>query len=570
MAEHAAPPPAEALPEPVLARQNRLHLSLVWIVPVIALVVGAVLVVRAWLEAGPEITIEFRSGDGLEAGRTEVRFKEVVVGRVRSVSIGPDREKVLVTASLERGVKWLAVDDTRFWVVRPRIGSSGISGLGTLVSGAYIGVDAGVRTQQRTRFTGLEQPPLVLRNEPGRSFVLQADDLGSLDVGSPVYYRRVRVGRVVGYGLSPNGRDLDVRVFVEAPYENLVTRDTRFWHASGVDLSVNASGLTLDTQSLLSVFTGAIAFAAAPNGSPAAAADDGQRFRLFDQQRQAMAPDDGAPMRVRMVFEQSTRGLDEGAPIDLMGVEIGSVRSVSLQSSASARVLPVEVLADIYPRRLGAVRERFFGANAQRDDRQLLKQLIERGLRAQARTGNLLTGRLYVALEFVPKPARVSFDAGAAVPTLPTVPGTLADVQPQLAEIVARLSRVRFDQIGNELQDTLKALSKASAALQTTLASADTSLQQLTPEAKASLADLRGALTQANQTLASAQSALRSAEANLTDAQAPLQRNANQALTELQRAAQALRVLADYLQRHPESIVRGKPDRPLPPPGGAK
>ena len=554
-----------ALPEPLPARQNRLHLSLVWIVPIIALIVGAVLVVRALLQAGPQIVIEFRSGEGIEAGRTEVRFKEVVVGRVTGVSITPDRQKVRVIASLDRSVDWLAVDDTRFWVVRPRIGSGGVSGLGTLVSGAYIGVDAGASTQERTRFVGLDQPPLLLRGEPGRSFVLRAEDLGSLDVGSPVYHRRVRVGRVVGYGMSPDGRALDVQVFIESPYENLVTRETRFWHASGIDLSLNAGGLTLNTQSLVSVFVGAVAFAAPPNGSGAQPADSGQGFKLFDQQRQALAPDDGEAMRVRMLFAQSLRGLEDGAPVDLLGVDIGNVRRVSLQPGSSARTLPVEVLADIYPQRLGAVRERFFATGAQRDDRLLLKQLIDQGLRAQVRTGNLLTGRQYVALEFMPKPARVAFDATAQVPTLPTVPGALADVQPQLAEIVARLSRVRFDDIGTDLQAALKAVNRATVSLQTTLASADSSIKQLTPEAQAAVADMRQALAQANQTLASAQATLRSAEANVTDSQAPLQRNANQALAELQRAAQALRVLADYLQRHPESIVRGKPEMPLPP-----
>jgi len=197
-------------------------------------------------------------------------------------------------------------------------------------------------------------------------------------------------------------------------------------------------------------------------------------------------------------------------------------------------------------------------------DRQLLKQLVDNGLRAQVRTGSLLTGQLYIALEFVNKPGKVAFDADAPVPTLPSVPGAFADLQPQVADIVARLSRVRFDEIGDDLQQALKALNQATVSLQNTLASADTSIKQLTPDAQAALADMRQALTSANQTLNSAQATLRSAEANITDAQAPLQRNVAQTLAELQRAAQALRVLADYLQRHPETILRGKPDEPLP------
>ncbi|HEX6018872.1 MAG TPA: MlaD family protein [Burkholderiaceae bacterium] len=560
MAE-AAPPP---LPEPVLARQNRLHLSLVWIVPLVALVVGVVLVVRSLLEAGPEITIEFRSGEGIEAGRTEVRYKEVVVGRVKNVSLGSRHDRVLVTATLERSVRSIAVDDTRFWVVRPRIGTAGVSGLGTLLSGAYIAVDAGASGETRYAFVGLDQPPLVLRGEPGRSFVLQADDLGSLDVGSPVYHRRVRVGRVVGYTLAASGRALDIQVFIESPFENLVTQDTRFWHASGVELQLNAGGLTLNTQSLASVVAGGVAFATPPDDAPRAAAASGQRFKLFEQQRQALAPDDGEPVRVRMVFKQSLRGLVDGASIELQGIEFGTVRSVSLQPSAALQALPVEVLADVYPQRLGAVRARFAAQDAAGSDRALLKRLVDAGLRAQARTGNLLTGRLYIALEFVPKPAPAVFDVSAAVPTLPTVPGAFADIQPQLAAIVARLSRVRFDEIGSDLQEALKAVNQATAALQTTLASADSTIKQLTPEAQAALTDMRQALASANQTLASAQATLRNADANITDAQSPLQRNANQALAELQRAAQALRVLADYLQRHPETILRGKPDEPLP------
>lgn len=574
MADVEGPPRAAAeppLPEPVLARQNRLRLSLVWIVPIVAVLVGAVLVVRALLQAGPEITIEFRSGEGIEPGRTEVRFKEVVVGHVKSVTIGPQGQKVLVTATLERSVKSIAVDDSRFWVVRPRIGTAGVSGLGTLLSGVYIGVDAGESAESRTQFIGLDQPPLVLRGEPGRSFVLRADDLGSLDFGSPVYHRRVRVGRVVGYSLEPGGRKIAIQVFIEAPNEGLVTLGTRFWHASGVNLQLNASGLTLNTESLASVIAGGIAFGPRPDEAPGPPAASGQPFRLFDDERGAMAPDDGEPLRVRMVFDQSVRGLAAGAPLDLLGVEVGTVRSVSLQPDGSLHSLPVQVLADLYPLRLGAVRERFVARHgADKVDRALLKELVDHGLRAQVRSGNLLTGSLYIALEFAPRAKRAKFDLAAAVPELPTVPGALADLQPQLADIVARLSRVRFDEIGSDLQAALRAVNASTASMQAALSSVDATFRALTPEAKAAIAEMRQTLANANQTLAGAQATLRSAESNLTDSQAPLQRNANQALAELQRAAQALRALADYLQRHPESLLRGKPDQPSPGVGGQK
>jgi paraquat-inducible protein B len=560
-AADAAPPPAwSALPEPVLGQQNRLRMSLVWIVPIVAVIIGAVLVVRTILAAGPEITIEFRSAEGIDPGHTEVRFKEVVVGRVKRVRLGADRQRVQITVNLDKSVANIAVDDTRFWVVRPRIGTGGVSGLGTLLSGAYIGVDAGASEEPRREFTGLDTPPLVLRGEPGRSFVLQSDELGSLDVGSPIYHRGVRVGRVVGYALDASGSALDVQIFVEAPHEPLVTQQSRFWNASGIDVSLSASGLTISTQSIASVLAGGLAFGTPPTAASANQAAPGRRFKLFADQRAAMARDDLEALRVRMVFDQSMRGLEPGAVVDLHGIEIGTVRSVAPLPDAKATRLPMEVFADIYPALLGRLRERSGTAQADtsRSDRRLLRQLVERGLRAQVRSGNLLTGQQYIALDFMPKTARAPFDAMADVPTLPTVPGALNDVQAQLAEIAGRLSKVRFDEIGNELQGTLKTVNATGASLQTALASADTMIRQLTPEAKRALVDVQQTLATAQQALTAAQQTLRSADQNLTDAQAPLQRSATQTMVELQRAAQALRVLADYLQRNPESLLRGK------------
>ena len=557
-AEQGPAAPAAALPEPVLARQNRLRLSLVWIVPIIALVIGVVLVIRSVSQAGPEVEIEFGSAEGLEPGRTEVRFKEVVIGRVKRVRLGSDRQKVLVRVSLVKSMAEIAVEDTRFWVVRPRIGSAGISGLGTLASGAYIGVDAGASTAPQTEFVGLDTPPLVLRGEPGRSFVLHADDLGSLDVGSPVYHRRIRVGRVVGYALEPGGKALQIQVFIETPNESLVTEKSRFWNASGVDVSLSASGLNINAQSVASVLTGGLAFANPPLAAASPPAASGHGFVLFSTQRAALAPQDGEALRVRMVFAQSLRGLEEGAPVDLLGVALGTVRSISLLRDSRSKELPIEVVADLFPLRLGPLRERLVapGASTARTDRLLLKELVERGLRAQVRNGNLLTGQLFIALEFDPKSKPVSLDITAEVPTLPTVPGALFDIQAQLAEITARLSRVRFDEIGSELQDTLKTLSRSGASLEATLGSADTMIRQLTPEAQHTLTEIQ-------QTLTSAQQTLRSVEGKLIDPEAPMQRSTIQTLAELQRAATAMRVLADYLQRHPESLLRGKPADPV-------
>ena len=562
-----APPP---LPRPVVVRTRRARFSLVWLVPIVALLVGAAMLARSIQQRGPQITISFRNAEGLEATRTEVRFKEVVVGRVTKVALSPDRERVIASVSLDKSVESLAVADTRFWVVRPRINTAGVSGLGTLFSGSYIGVDAGISDEEQLRFTGLEVPPYVLRGEPGRSFNLVADDLGSLEVGSPVLYRRTRVGRVVGFELDPVRDRVGVRIFIDAPNERLVTTASRFWNASGIDVTLGASGFTVDTQSVASVLVGGVAFANPDGAASAPAAEPDHRFRMTDSQKAALAPPDGPPLRVRMVFNQSLRGLAAGAPVDLLGVEIGSVRSVSLQYDERTHHLPGEVIADIYPRRLGAVREQFKGPEGTRrraTDRLFMKSLVEGGLRAQMRTGNLLTGQLFVALDFVPKASPATLDPSAEVATIPTVPGAFSDLQPQLAAIISRLGKVKFDEIGGDLQQTLKGATAATAQLRDTLAHAGSAIQQLSPEAQRTLTEVQQTLVRLQATLDSAQGTLATLDRNVTRSDAPLQRSAGQALLEVQRAAQALRVLGDYLQRHPESLLRGKPaDAPLPEP----
>ncbi len=539
--------PGAAPPEVVVTKKNAARLSLVWLVPLLAVLVGAGLLVNALLQAGPRIEISFRTAEGLEPGKTEVRYKEVVVGRVESVTLSQDHKRVIVGVQLERSAANLAVQDTLFWVVRPHIGTAGISGLGTLLSGAYIGADAGRSDNKRTRFTGLEQPPFVLRGEPGRSFVLQAHDLGSLDVGSPVYYRRARVGRVVGHTLDPVHDKLTVQVFIESPYEPLVTKDARFWNASGLNLTFNASGLTLNAQTIASVIAGGIAFEHLPGaaGEPPAAA--GSTFYLFANRKAALAPPDGAPLDVHMVFDQSVRGLAAGAPIDFLGIELGSVQSIDPQFDPRRKRFRIDVKARLFPMRLGSAPADMLGREAQLPDADLrfLKLLVEHGVRAQLRTGNLLTGTQYVALEFMPKEPHATLDTSSPVPRLPTVPGTLSELQPQLAEIVAKISKVPFDDIGRDLRGTLKQAQEAIA--------------QLTPQA-------RQALSGVEQTLGAVQKSLDRLDRNVLDQGAPVQHNIEQTMSDLQRAARSMQELGDYLQRHPEAILRGKrPDPTLTP-----
>src|SRR5690606_34633231 len=245
---------------PVITQKKNKNISWIWLVPLIAAIIGLSLLVRGYLQQGPIATVTFKTAEGLEIDKTQVRYKDVVVGTVTDITLTDDHNSVLVQVSFKQNADFLMRDGARFWVVKPRLAASGVSGLGTLVSGAYVGVDIDDLHQKeakyRNAFIGLEKPPELISGRPGKRFTITAPSLNSLDLGSPVLYRRLEVGQVINYTLSRDGKGVEIQIFIDAPYDRFVTKDSRFWNASGVDLSLNAGGLNLKTQSLVSVLAG--------------------------------------------------------------------------------------------------------------------------------------------------------------------------------------------------------------------------------------------------------------------------------------------------------------------------
>jgi len=541
MTEETTPSSAD-LPQPVV-RRRRLGASLIWLVPILAAVVGLSLVVHSWLQAGPSITISFQSAEGLDAGKTPVKYKNVVIGKVTHIRLSEDRSKVLVNVALEKSAEGFARADTRFWVVRPRIGLGGVSGVDTLLSGAFIGADVGTSTEARYDFEGLENPPSVTYGAPGKSFVLHAEDLGSLDIGSPLYFRRVQVGRVASYELDKDGKGVTFTVFVEGPYDQFVTRSSRFWNASGLDVSLGANGLKVNTQSLATVLAGGVAFQDPPGPHDATPAQQGASYRLFEDRATAMAPPDGPPQYIRMRFDQSLRGLAVDAPVEFLGINIGRVVSITMDYDAKRERFPVTVGAVVYPQRLGRAYDKLVAQAQEKhgnpDLSPIMAEMVAHGLRAQARTGNLLTGQLYIALDFLPKAAKVAFDPSARPLEIPTAPGSFDKLQEQLAEIVNKVQKIPFDSIGKHLDQTLADL--------------DGTLKQVNGQV---LPEFKGTLKDARRTLGTTDNAL--------SPDSPLQQNLQGTLQELQRMARSLRVFSDYLGTHPEALIRGRKNDPAP------
>lgn len=525
-------------PERGQATVARRRVSLVWIVPAVAALVGLSLLAHAWLDAGPEITIAWRTAAGLEAGKTPVKYKGVTVGEVKAVALGADGANALVTVALDKSAASLTRRDTRFWVVRPRVGAGGVSGLDTLLSGAYIAADAGTARDTASAFTGLATAPTVIAGMPGRSFMLHADDLGSLDVGSAVYYRHVEVGHVAGYRLDDDGKGVRLQVFIDAPYDRFVTTDTRFWNASGVDVSLGADGLKLKTQSVATIVAGGIAFAT-PERSRARVAPALALFALAKDQETALAPPDGAGQYMQLCFAQSLHGLAVGAPVLFAGINLGRVVSINLDYDQVRRRFPTVVGIVVYPQRLGPVldiikRERLGDGDDERRVALFLQKMVEHGLRAQARSANLLTGQLYVALDVMPNAQKVPFDVNARPLTVPTVDGTFDQVQERITSILGKIDRLPLDAIGRDLDATLTRVG-------TTL---DQVNGQVFPET--------------TRTLQLAQKTFGAAQAMLGD-DAPLQQDLGQTLEEVRRAARSVRTLTDLLGRQPQSLLRGLP-----------
>jgi paraquat-inducible protein B len=534
MAETPHRPEPSDIPSAVAAPKSRRTVQLVWLIPLVAALVGGWLAVKSVLDRGPVITISFKSAEGLEAGKTKLKYKDVEVGLVNSVALSPDLSRVIVTAEMGKSAGPHLVEDTRFWVVRPRVSGGSVSGLGTLLGGSYIGVDIGTSTREIRDFTGLETPPVFTSNAPGREFVLRSENIGSLDYGSPVFFRRLQVGQVAAYELNKDGSGVTLKIFVNAPYDQYVNANTRFWEASGIDFKLDASGVEINTQSLVSIAIGGIAFQTPATSAVLPPAEPNSAFNLFNNRAEAMKRPDSIIDTYVMVFNESLRGLAPGAPVDFRGIVVGEVVSVNTYIDPVTTVLSFPVEINIYPERFSS--RSLTGSKSGRmfkDRKVAIDILTARGLRAQLRTGNLLTGQLYIALDFFPDAPKTKVDWAKKPPELPTVAGTAEDLRAAVGSIARKLDKMDFEAIGANLQETLKSTNKLIQRLDTELA----------PEAHAMMEEARRAMASVERSV---------------EAKSPLQQDTREALREIARAAQAFRNLADYLEQHPEALLRGK------------
>lgn len=535
-------PGSAGLPQ---ARTKRSRLSLIWLIPLVAVVIGGYLAWRTLAERGPLITITFLTADGITAGQTPVLHKAVTLGTVEGVRLAHDMSHVVVSVRMREDATPYLTNHARFWVVRPRLTAGSISGLETIVSGAYIEMDPGAtRGRPERQFAGLEQPPGVRSDEPGRTYTLVANRLGSLSPGAPVFYRDLDVGEILTYDVGDGSGPVHIRVFVRAPFDKYVQKDTHFWNVSGFSVNVGPEGVHVQIASLQAVLAGGVGFDA-PDGSKGEPAPAGTIFQLYSDYGAAQNAGFKDKLPFEAFFTSSVRGLGPGAPVVFLGIQVGTVNSVGLDFDASTGQAKARVRFDVEPERIGQMVQD--GANS---PEAVTRRLVAHGLRAQLSSANLLTGQLLVSLEFTPNatPAALAMDGNTIV--LPSTNGGLGSILASASDLAQKFDRLPLDELTANLNATLRsangALSGVEQLARTTNQGVAPAMRRL-PEITA---ELQGTLTGANRFLAQADRSY--------GGDSHLAHELDRAMTELADTARSIRQLADFLDRHPEALIRGR------------
>jgi len=512
----------------------------VWVVPIVAASLVIWLGWRSLADRGPMITIAFKVAEGLQAGQTKIQHRDVDVGTVQSVELTPDMSRVIVHARMTRQSTPYLNEKTRFYIVAPHVGIGGISGLSTIVSGSYIEMYPGKDGDPKRDFVALDEPPILSPDTPGRSFTLDAPDLGSLSRGSPISYNGVSVGEVEGYTLAPDGTHVTVTAFIRAPWDDLVHPQTRFWNAGGVDLTAGAQGIRVRATSWQQLLSGGVAFETPLSVLTARPSEEGANFRLYDNRQHALRTPRGPEVVYVADFEGNQRGVQPGISVELAGNEVGEVQEAHLKYDDHRHKLLTHVTFAVDPERLQIENlKQPAGADPRAAVRDTLKMLVAHGLRAQVVSLSFLTGQRTVALDMTPNapPAQI-VQVGQTFEFPTTASGDLADVLQSLRSVLQNIDRATSGpQLGHALQE-----------LDQTLTHLDKLTQEIQPDLTSLIKSLRDTADAAQGTLATVQTMLGSS----SNTDLP------KLMRELSDAARSVRVLADYLDRHPESLLRGR------------
>jgi paraquat-inducible protein B len=528
--------------EPQARQRRRRGFGWVWIVPIGAAAIVVWLAWRALADRGPEITISFKAADGLQAGQTKVQHRNVDLGTLESLQLTSDMSHVIVHARMTREATPYLNEHTRFAVIAPRVGVGGISGLSTLVSGAYIEMYPGKGDKPQRDFVGLDEPPVLPPDTPGRWFVLEANDLGSLTRGSPISYRGISVGEVEDYALTGDGQGVTVTAFIRSPHDRLVHPETRFWNAGGVDLTVGSQGIRVRATSWQQLLAGGVAFETPQEVLNRPPSEAKSVFHVYDNRRAAVRAPLGDELYYLAEFPGNQRGVDGGTSVELEGNEVGEVEEAHLRYDAKTHTLVTRVIFSVDPKRVDILdMPRPKGADQQASVRGWIETLVRSGLRAQVTSVSFITGLKIVGLEMNKGEPHARLERVGEYVKIPA--GESGDFAEILQNLHSVLKNVDKATSGPELGHAVKSLDE-------TLTRLDNVTREVEPDLKGLIASLR-------QTADAAQSTLNTVQ-GLMGNTAPSGTDLPKLMRELTEAARSVRGLADFLDRHPEALLRGR------------
>jgi paraquat-inducible protein B len=460
------------LPEEALVKPVR-TVSKIWLVPIGALFIGIWMVYYQWSNQGQLITLQFKTATGLEAGKTKIKTRDVDIGVVRDIELSEDLSGVIVTVRMHKKVAPIMHSDNQFWIVSPSVSLNGISGLGTILSGPYINMAPGIDKQMSEYFVALESPPVTPSGTPGLHVTLNSESEFAYKKGDPVIYKGIKVGEFEDIHFNFKERIVYYNTFIEAPYHKLITSNTTFWDISGVQMELGASGVKVSTGSLETLLTNGVTFGI-PEGMPVGEQINDRSF--FDiHPSYASASEERFKLSAEYVIlvKDTIRGLQVGAPVEYRGVVVGKVLSINSLDNTQDDLLKqgydIPVVISIQPGRVqqpdNAIGLAFI--------RKQTSLWIEQGLRATLKTGNLLTGALFVDLQHYPDAPHFEAQQQLGYEVIPTITGEFSEITSKVTAILDNINEIKLKEISENANSMLSQISQSAQALQATASSVE-------------------------------------------------------------------------------------------------
>ena len=478
------------------ARAARAGVSVIWAVPIIALLVTMALAWNAYAGRGTLVQVAFNDATGITPGETALKFREITVGTVETVRFTADLQRVIVGIRVDKDLADYIDDDAEFWIVRPQVSTQGISRLDTVLTGAFIEGywDQTPGTTALTVHEGLDKAPLTRSNEKGTWVVLAATDAAGMSEGAPILYRGLQVGRMQNLRLAEKDETVLADVFIEAPHDQRLTTTTAFWDTSGFSVSLGAQGVQLNVDSVSTLLQGGAAFATLSSGGQPVR--PGHVFQLQPDEETAQnslfAGDPARELRMTVLMSEAVKGLAEGADVQFQGLSVGrvtalSVRVVPGQDGQSGQVLQ-DITIALSPQRLGLAADA-----TPADALTFLSGQVSRGLRARIAGAGFFGTSLMVELVALPdaRPAQIVADA-RPFPIMPAAPPDLTDITTTAQGFMSRIGNLKLEELLKSATDMMDSVTSIASSQDTR--AIPESLRKTIDEAQATLTGVRTAV----------------------------------------------------------------------------